>query len=729
MRTRNPIQAKSTEQALRAVLPESFKMVNDKSSNGYKYMNLLFGVEADQAKLFFQEVYSNSFFPTMDFGVSDTLYEVYLSGITNQQYLNTTVSGIPIKIVSSTSPGGDAEFWQGDPTRLVYLTNKDIGSGLIASGRIIGLNYFRLTPSGNGYFLINTDIDQGEYYSYRDTGSSSWKLDLNTTGLITNTSGYWPGVFTQSYEVAGVDEVLTPKGSGYLSSHYPLTRRVLDDSGVYWNIDAYEPYHGWVRDPYWSVVAKVDYPGDYFYDGDGEKCYFRVALNNPYGSGNYATEYLPLQHIPISGTLKVYDIDILDTSGNATEIPSAGKTLYSLQSNLLLTGSGKFDPIYVGYDSTVPDTYTFGAIAGSGANVLLTTSWEYQREGSHLDEGSHQWVEGSGRITNLIKITNPYSRYLVEYKYKEFDEAKYITSLEASRYVSFDTLNPIYTTKATGILEQIPYEFTRDPSYASEKARYLTFDGWEIRPNSRLTLVDFNLPVFVGEGDATLGSFQTRKEYIGYSPDFVPIYYPSRTTVLYCPFDNAVSLGTCTEDDLSGSGNTLEWYDDSGNSLWRIAIDGAYGKATRYIGGSGYFYKDGVDFMKDATSFLFEFRLHTKADATLMVLSQATDNRYIKVDVQKNGMIYITSNGNDIQCRYRFAFDNKMKGLLIKAYKDENFTSGLNYKIYVKDTDFWEKQTFFIRDTTETTISPTYLHVLQNATMDMKSFKIWHEAL
>lgn len=729
MKSRLPIQSKSTDTILRTILPESFKMVNDKTSNGYKYINLLFGVEVDQARDFMKEVYDNSFLTTMDFGIEDTVYEVYLSGLAKEQYLNS--SGTPIKIVNNGSPGGESEFWGGDPTRVVNIGIYDI-SGIVASGHIIGLNYFRINSSGYGYFLIGTDIDQEELL---DHDGSEWRVDLNTTGSIIQFTGLWPGVADQVFERTGADEILTPKGSGFLSKTYPLTRRIRDDSGVFWDIDAYEPYHGWVRDPDWNVVAKVDYLGDFFYNSEGIKTYYRIALNNPYGSGNFTTEYIRLNHVPIEGTLRVYDIDILDISGNATEIPKTGKELYRLKSDLMLNGTGlingtepQFDPIYVGYDPVVPDDPKFGNIAGSGANPMQHTSWDYQREGGYLNEGTMTWVEGTGVITNIIKLNNPYSRYLVEYQYKVFNKGKYITSLDASKYVSFDTLNPVHTTdNVDNNEERVLYEFTKDPAYTEERSRFLTFDGWSIRPGSKISRIDFNIPLLLDSGNATLGSFQTRKTGVGYSDYFVPLYHPPRKYLLNCPFDGIVFMG-CAEDDLSGSGNYLQWYNDGNNGLWRCAIDGAYGKTIRYVDNSSYYYLDGEGLVADNTFFQFEFRLHNQSNITLMELSQANNDRYLKVEIKENGMLYLTSNGTQFQSRYRFSFDGKMKGLIIKATQDRDYSDNLLFDVYIKDTDSYTYQSGFVRDTTASVISATTLHIAENSTLDIKSFKIWQEA-
>jgi len=226
-----------------------------------------------------------------------------------------------------------------------------------------------------------------------------------------------------------INEIIYPIDGVTLSGEYPLTREVIDDSGIIQNIDHYTPFHGWTRDETGTVIAIVDYSGEYYYDNTGKKVYYRTAYNNPYGYNNYNVAYLDLANIPISGTLKVFDIDILDISGNATEIPSSGKVLYYYKSPKMFLGdasgdlSAKFDPIYLGYESIVPSGQGFSPnMEGSGCSLYKTTSWNYLHEGAKLDDGSLSYIDGTGLITNKIMISGYHSRYLVEYKYKIYEK-------------------------------------------------------------------------------------------------------------------------------------------------------------------------------------------------------------------------------------------------------------------------------------------------------------------
>lgn len=728
MKTRKPLQAKSTDRIMRAILPAEFKMVSDKRSNGYKLINLLYGVEIDQVGEYMQQVYDDSFVETMDLSNDGLLYDVYLSEIPKSQFLNTTVSGaVKIKITNWDSGGGDSEFWDGDPTRVSLESTMPL-SGAVQSGHIIGLNYFRDNISGYGYLLVNSDTDQDEYLNL---SGSQWRFNLDNKGRILNWTGLWPGIGTFNFQEQGRDDLIAPLGSGYLYRKYPLTRRVRDDSGVYWDIDHYEPYLGWVRDENWNVVAAVNYSGDYYYTVEGEKVWYRTAFNNPYGSGNYTTEYLPLRNPPISGTLKIYDIDMLDSSGNATEISSAGQTVYRKQSPYILNGSptGIFDPTYMGYDSVVPTDRGFGEIEGQAADAFVDTSWEYQYAGGYVDEGTMQYVEGSGELTNLVKIVNPVSRYIAEYNFKIYDQAKYITSLEATRYLSLDTDTPIYSVdNVFNNEEQLEYNFTRDPKWSSERSRYITFNGWKIRPNSRISKIDFKIPVVIDSGSLDrFFAVKGRKQTIGYPAGYVPDIATGKRYVLDCQFDRQVSLGTVTENDYSGSGNFLDWVNTGSNQIFRIALDDNYGKKIRYLNGSGYFHRDSTDFILDNTFFRFRFRADSPRKLTLMQLEQADGEHYIKVDVNTNGTISVYGNGVEYHSREGITFNSEMQDLILRYYPDDEYSEYPIYEMYLSSDYGYVPLRTFLREGDTFAVSGSILHVFQNCSVDADIFQIYYE--
>jgi len=724
MKTTKPIQAKSTESIIKAILPD-FRIANDKTSNGYKFINLLYGVEVDQAKEYLQHVYNNSFLETMDLTDTGELYEVFLSGIPNSGYLNS--SSIPIKITNWNSAGNGAEFYDGCPTRVIKQDVVDI-SGIILCGHIVGLNYFRSNISGYGYFLINTDIDTQQYLN---TSGSSWKINLDNVGNILSYSGSWPAIGTVDYDSLGKDEILFPLKSGYLSKTYPLTRRIKDDSGIYWDIDHYEPYLGWIRNVDQEVVALNNYSNDYEYNVDGKKIWHRTAFNNPYGCNNYTTEYLTLKNSPISGTIKLYDIDILTDNGTATLIPSTGIDIYKLQSSGMFVGdgSGTFDPVYVGYNSTVPTNRGFGLIEGSAANYILSTSWSHLPDSGYIDEETMQYVEGSGELGKIIKIVNPYSRYMVEYNFKKFNRAKYITSLESNGYVSYSTDTPTYSIETIyNNEEKLEFEFTKDPSFGLERSKYITFDGWKIRPYSTISKIDFNIPILVSSGPLTdFLVVQGMKTKIGYG-DFVPDISVERTYAIDCNFSKVINLGTVTEEDYSGNDNLLTFFKTGSNRIYRFPNITNYSKRIKYYSNESYYYINNKTFLKDNTFFRFNFRSYSPQILTLMELTEANTGNYITIQISENGILSIISKGvEQVYSFDKFLFNNEFNDLIIRYYPDPNWTNNPIFEVYKKGRLGYDKLKTFTKETETETISTTNLHLYKNCNIDAGLFQIYYE--
>ena len=231
MKTRRPIEAKSTSRLLEAVFPREFKLVKDKKSNGYKFTNLLYGVEIDEADDRTREVYANSYLGTYDFSSDVVFSEVRVSG-----NVETSISGnggsIEIKVTD------EDQFYNGAPTRRVYNSLTDVPSGMPKSG-IVGLEYFRSNDRGSGYFLMNLDIDQGSGYIAGLSGTL-YRYGIDRIGTIDNTySGDFPGLFNQNFDTNDFDEIINPIDPRVLRSKYPETRRVLDDCVVY----AYIPHY------------------------------------------------------------------------------------------------------------------------------------------------------------------------------------------------------------------------------------------------------------------------------------------------------------------------------------------------------------------------------------------------------------------------------------------------------------------------------------------------------
>jgi hypothetical protein len=735
MKTKRPIDAKNTPRLLSSILPAEFNIVNNKNSNGYKFINLLYGVEVDFVREKIIEAYNNSFLTTYDFSSESVLYEARLSGIPNGTHLISDIGNVKIT--------DDNEFYNGDPTRVIYLGSIPLNTSYIPSG-IIGLNYFRKDERGSGYLLLTLDIHQEQ--SYLNSSYPSYKIDLtsnfDTTSDILNYSGFFTGIATQSYTSGATDEILVPISSGTLAKKYPLSRQVKDENGAYHIIDHYEPYLGWIKNEVGTVLPVLSYSGTYFYDEDGNKIYHRTAKNNPYGFGNYTTAYLDLRYTPISGTLKFYDLDILDISGNAIEIPSAGKTLYYLQSDRMNSSSGVFDPTYLGYDSTVPYDRGFGSyMEGEPANPLKVTSWSYLHEGGKLNEESLQYEDGTGPITNRIKIVNPQSRYLVEYKYKLHDYSRYITTLDAINFINIASLDPIYSLyNISGNLVEREYEFTKDPSYVIrdkdsnivgyENSKIITLNGMDVRPGKTIQSIDFNLPVLVESGP--LSSFKTisiRDESIGYTRKHVPVISTQRICYMYCPFDQQVFLNTVTESDLTGNSNNLVFQNTGTSTIYRINYDSKYGKKIIRGTGNSFFGVSNVTVLKEYVHFAFGCKIRNSHECILLDIHDNSSSRYLNLTVSPNGLVVARMNGYKFVSNKYIDFGINSKEFIIR-YRPDDVSPIVPYiEIFYKDSNqfgFEEFKLFRSEDTPDT-VSSSYLRCFKNCNIDIDYLRVYTE--
>jgi len=766
MKTRLPIQAKSTERIMRAILPSEFKMVSDKNSNGYKFINLLYGAEIDEGISNLKEVYNNSFFSTFDLTKNFELYEVTISGVPNGNYLNASNTN-PIKITDEN------EFNNGSPTRIkdsgsiqipmYYISYSGSAIPSIAGlqnsfvsgcniecwsemSGFIGLEYFRKTKDGSGYLMISSDINQSNGFI-----SGLYPLfivnignNFQDSGNYKEIYGLFTGIKKQDYSNNSKNEILYPIDGKTLSGMYPLSRYIIDDSGISHYIDHYTPDHGWIRNENNEVVAVVDYSGTYYFDGDGKKIYYRTAYNNPYGYNNYTTAYLDLEHIPISGTLKLYDIDILDYSGNATEIPQTGKILYYYKSTKMLQEpepiDAAFDPIYVGYNQIVPSGIGLSSnMEGYSANPLKTISWDYLHDGGKIDEGTLLYIDGTGLITNRIKINNYYTRYMVEYNYKIYDEIKYISSIDSNGSISLHTSNPIYTTtRYDGNLKEIDYEFTKDPSYIlkngnvikNQSSKIVTFDGLDIRPYKFLYKTDFNIPIIYKNGSLYRNlQINTNKKSIGYSSDFIVEDKILRTYVVNCLFDQDVIANTVTEIDLTGNSNALQFANTGTNLLYKINYNTYYGKRIIRGTGNSYFYKLNKSFLLDNTFFEFKFKLRKSANFTLLDIQDLNLGQYFIVNIDETGLISINCNNYTFYCREKLKFNAKEKSITIKYSVDELSESIPKIMVYLmEEGDFgFRIIDCFKSQSIPMTVLYTYLHVYKNVDIDIKEFKIFYK--
>ena len=755
MNPKLPIEAKSTGRLLRSVFPNDFKLVSDQNSNGYKYVNLLYGVEIDNLEKNVKEAYNDSFFSSIDLTRDFALYEVNLTGTPITPFLNTDGS-IKIKITSQT------EFEQGEPTRIVedsclplpmyYLVYSgtaipsgagfqngfDIGFNTpcwSSISGIMGLEYIRSDGRGSGYLIVTSDINQEDAYhsGMYPVFAIEVGANLKTSVDYINTYGIYNGIKDISYSGILSNEILYPINSITLSGQYPLSREIEDDTGLVCSIDHYTPYFGWTRDYNGNVVAKTSVSGDYYYTSTGTKIYYRTALNNPYGYNNYTKAYLDLLNIPISGTLKVFDVDILDFSGNAIEIPSTGKDLYYYKSLKMNTGlkpnegESKFDPIYLGYESTVPSGYNLGSdMEGSGCTLFKTTTWGYMHEGNYFDDNTLSWIDGTGLITNKIWISGYHSRYLIEYKTKLYNSVQYVSSSNNNGVVSLDTSAPLLTTDL-GNIKQIDYEFSKDPTLGSENTKVISLDGTKFRPGSKIDQISYNVPVILTDGQGPLIGpiYQNiNKLFAGYTNEFVPQIEPNRYYILNCLFNS----NNLIEQDTTINNFDLIYYGN--NQKININYNKRLGKKIIDSGDESYFYIDDVIRLIPYTFFQFDCKIRTSQSGQLMELYDTDNSKYLTFGFEDTGRLKIQTNGIQFYSRENINFNSNEKSFILK-YNEDDISGEPVLRLYYKEkTDPWYRIiNLSYSNVAPLTISDFKLSIYKNCSIDIGCFKIYYEVI
>jgi hypothetical protein len=750
MNPKLPTQSSITERLLRSVLPPDFKIVSDKTSNGYKYVNLLYGVEFQNLEKNINSIYNDSFLPTINLTNEHVVYETYISGIPNTQYLKG--DSTPIKITDQT------EFDNGSPTRLLsslpntlpieMYTNTYTGTETVSGFNngfdkgfnvpcwsnitgVVGLEYVRSDLRGSGYLIISSDIDQEVAYH-----SGVWPTfvidvgnNLKTSGDYKNTYGLFTGIADISYSGTNRLEVLTPITEQTLRQQYPLSGLITDVSGKTWTIDHYTPYNGYRILPDGNVVANIDYPNGYYYTDSGEKIYYRTAFNNPYGFNNYSGAILPLDFVPISGTLKVFDIDCLDISGNAIEIPSTGKNVYYYQSPKMFLGvsgeEGIFDPVYQGYESIVPSGYNYGSIEGSGCSLLKTTTWNYLHEGLKFDDQTLSWIDGTGIITNAIWISGYVSRYMVEYKTKIYDRVRYFSSINSNGLVSFYTPSPLVST-ASNSLTPIDYEFTRDPDFGNESSKIVTLDGIKYRPNSIIDKISFNLPVDWIEGDVQGPIYEsTKDQYAGYSNEFIPDPLLN-TYIVNCQFISR------SNTELNTISNNYNFIYSGVNPKLLINYDRGFGKKIINNNLGSYFYCDPPISICSYLHFVFDCTIPIDTTGVFMDLSDNANQRDIQFHLESGGYLKIYSKDRVFTSKTPITFNNKKKSFILKYVTDElsydSLASTPDFRLYFKEQgDAWYAPIDLSKTAkTNSTITSDYVYIYKDFNIDIGGFKVYY---
>lgn len=704
MRTRSGYQAKHTERIIKNVFPEHFKLASDKQSNGYKYINLLFGVEIDEFRDRLQKTYNNLSLDSIDLSDRFQLFELTYSGLIKNESIYG--DGILIEKVSEDT------FYNGDPTRVIPISGEFFSISGIT--KPLGIEFFRINERGSGYYIFTQDINHdvalssGVYANYR--------VDVDSVGSIVSISGFNPGVVTQDFETQGFDEIVYPELEEQLRSKYPDYRKIVyeDFNGIERTelIEHYEPYLGFYLNQDGKPIPETrEYQNDFYFDENGKKIYFKTALNNPYGSGNYTSVFVDLQQVPISGTVEVYDIDILDSSGNAIKINKNGSTLYKYEN------SNEFDPIYVGYDPIVPFNNQFIS-AGELAVPYKVISWDYVKQSGYIND-KFEFVEPpTANISNRIRINNPNGRYLVKYKYLDYRKNKYITSTDSTSVVRIDSDNKIYSLEAPlGSLEEVSYEFTRDPR---KQKSAITFDALDIRPGSKISRLDISAPGVVSTPVELKNNivFDLGYKPIGFSDEFVP--KREKNIKLDVQFDNEIINGSTSELDHSTNEYSVVYYGNS--NLLRVPFSTGYAKRITYQNISCGYNIPYLSIFDKKVSVRFGFKFISESKINLLESSDST--YFMRVFIDDN-QLHIQTNGLTYTSRQKLQIDNRDKDIIILRETSLSDSTQI-ISAYIKDSFFTELD-LLISTNDITAPQNKFTHVFYDSSVIARSLLICEE--
>lgn len=712
--------ANNTNKLLKQVFPADFKMVKDKTSNGYKLSNLLYGVEIDLIWDRFEQLRNDNYLHSLDYSEDPDTSTVYLDASRSGVYLwgLADSSDVPVRVTNRR------QFDTGIPTRLSNIGTLTI-SGVDYG--YVGLEYFRSNRRGDGFILTSLNEDMSILYPAGISGVHKISSDNIGNFQTWNYSGENPGILEQSYSVVGRYEMFNPLTAEQLAEEYPLTRNIrAPESGVInspeitYTIDHYTPYNGYYWDTETSIYKAVGYPTERYFDKEYESYrYYRTALNNPYGSGNYTTVYLNLEHVPISGTLKIFDIDALDPSGNAIEIPQLGKQLYYYE-GVYNSGVAEHTPEYLGYDAQVPPMMTLdGSGVPTGAPFTITT-WDYCRESGGLGEDL-VWTEyPTNKITNRIQITNPYSRYIAEYKYYINKNIKFITSTNSTPYVRIEDENYIHTINdiSENLRLTTDFRFSKDPR--PEKTA-LTFDGWARRPGSTIGKVQVDVDLSTQSAPLVDSiTLPLDKEPIGYTFKSSP---------------NRVEYKTTIVDQLFDGNNTFNLTNTSGSVVDIINYHEYYGSRMRYSGsGDTYYSISGYYGCRNAVvnnirSIDLAFKYYTSniSDSILAQSSNSID--FWRITLLANGRFQIDDPDYSLYSFMGLVNNNQNYRIIVQ--RDVGYERGSSdtmFRLYVKAGNaVFKEWPLTLKDNPNTVPPYTRTDFFVNCTLDIKHAKIYEE--
>lgn len=444
---KRPFNKNQITEAIVSHLPGWMKM-RDGDSVGYRYLNAVLGEELDLLSRTLS--YYTSYTNVVDSPV-DALYQLsqveldypFSSGYITPLDSNGTSLGFNVIPVNSSLAlfSNPLTRLEEDPENTIYP------SGL---GTINGIEWMSGDPSG--LLAVQQNLDP------IDPSSTLYYSIKNTTNLV--------DLIPVSGDALGLDYI----GKGENASYDVLMPEPR------WARERNFPMGPWITASGESSTppSGVSVVYSSYVNEENEKIYFYKGFNNPYGSGVYNKADVDLEFEPVSGTIEIFDILNLTTSGTPYPIPSSGAVIYSYQ-----TPSGVLDGIwmYEGYHNPIPEAITpqgvIDWVKENNSDVFTEiipasssyVAWEHMREGGYIDDevfphsGTFNWIDGTGNLKPTIRFTNATSRYQAEYAHRVADSITQLSNDPKDSFASYSKINgSMFYIGSSGSYQEVPIE-------------------------------------------------------------------------------------------------------------------------------------------------------------------------------------------------------------------------------------------------------------------------------
>lgn len=486
----------TTKQIINRVFPSQFELCNE-DSNGFKLINLLYGIDFNDIRKQLNIIGSSINFDDYDYSMDGDYNEVTIPKLSEKTIYGSTkdLSNIPIKITNIY------EYENGIATRF-ELVNTYQFSEVFSNKKLIGIEYFRV-DNNSGKLLLTFD-------EVLDTNSvQSIFIDISNTGelLFDTIQSIKLGIKEQSYEATGRYEVINVPSYSSLVRDYPSSKKITainpeTELLEEFNIEHYTPDLGYVWN-YTDHTFQSIKPTSLFYINEsGEKVWYKTSYNNPYYSYN---PIIKLEHQPLPNTLKIYDMDNLLADGNLREL-TANQTIYYHSGEYIINGVTEYHSPYIGYDEYIPESFIPDLYPVRPVSAVPYSTFNYTLlpEDSYIDEQSNYFMLGSSTTLGpYLQTYNSIGRLIVTYEYTNIDHFTYITSLNSTRYIKYSNGDYLLSeTKKNTDLVKIPVASSIEP-FTTNKRIAAVFDGLDVRPGSKIDKLDITAQMSIRQTKET----------------------------------------------------------------------------------------------------------------------------------------------------------------------------------------------------------------------------------